>query len=72
MKVCILGSGAYGLALGSIFNRNKHNVMLWTFSKDEEKMLNVKRVSDKLPDYIIPDNVKITSSIKRYAYFNCN
>lgn len=65
MKVCILGSGAYGIALSSIFNRNKHNVMLWTFSKDEEKMLNVKRMSDKLPDYIIPDSVKITSSIKR-------
>ena len=65
MKVCILGSGAYGLALGSIFSRNKHNVVMWTFSKEEEKLLKLKRESSKLPGYIIPDNIKITSSIKR-------
>lgn len=65
MKVCILGSGAYGIALGSIFNNNKHNVYLWTFSKEEEKLLNSTRKSDKLPSYEIPKNIKITSSIKR-------
>ncbi len=65
MKVCILGSGAYGIALASLFNKNKHNVVLWTFSKEEEKQLKNKRESNKLPGYIIPNNIKITSSIKR-------
>lgn len=65
MKITILGCGAYGLALASIFNRNKENVVMWTFSKEEEKLLKRTRISSKLPDYAIPDNIKITSSIKR-------
>lgn len=65
MKVCILGSGAFGLALGSIFNKNKHNVVMWTFNKEEERLLKTKRVSDKLPGYVIPNDIKFTSSIKR-------
>lgn len=65
MKITILGCGAYGLALASIFNRNKENVVMWTFSKEEEKLLKRTRISSKLPDYVIPDNIKITSSIKR-------
>lgn len=65
MKICILGCGAYGLALASIFNKNKQNVVMWTFSKDEEILLNDKRESDKLLGYKIPNEIKITSSIKR-------
>lgn len=65
MKITILGCGAYGLALASIFNRNKENVVMWTFSKEEEKRLKKIRKSNKLPDYEIPENIKITSSIKR-------
>ena len=65
MKICILGCGAYGLALASIFNKNKQNVVMWTFSKDEEILLNDKRESDKLLGYKIPNDIKITSSIKR-------
>ena len=65
MKICILGCGAYGLALASIFNKNKHNVVMWTYSKDEEISLIDKRESDKLLGYKIPNDIKITSSIKR-------
>ncbi len=65
MKICILGCGAYGLALASIFNKNKQNVVMWTFSNDEEILLNDKRESDKLLGYKIPNEIKITSSIKR-------
>lgn len=65
MKICILGCGAYGLALASIFNKNKHNVVMWTYSKDEEISLINKRESNKLLGYKIPNDIKITSSIKR-------
>ena len=30
MKICILGAGAYGLALASIFYKNKQSVYVWT------------------------------------------
>lgn len=65
MKICILGSGAYGLALASIFNKNKHNVYVWTHSESEEKELTKTRVSPKIKDYKIPDKIKITTNLKK-------
>lgn len=65
MKVCILGSGAFGLALASIFNKNKHNCIVWTHSKEEKKELEETRESKKLKGYKIPNNIKITTSLKR-------
>ena len=37
MKVCIIGSGAFGIALASIFNKNKHNIILYSNNKSEVK-----------------------------------
>ena len=36
MKICILGSGAYGLALASVLVKNKVDVSMWSY-KEEEK-----------------------------------
>ena len=65
MNVTILGTGAYGLALSSMFLENNCNIIMWT--KSEEEKLNLER--DKcnkkvLPDYIIDDKIKITTSLK--------
>jgi len=65
MKICILGGGAYGLALASIFNKNRHNVIVWTHSKEEEKELEKTRTTDKIKNYTIPKSISITSSLKR-------
>lgn len=64
MKVCILGSGAYGLALASIINKNKHNITLWTHSKEECETLNNKRKTDKLPGYSIPKELEFTTDLE--------
>lgn len=63
MKICILGTGAYGMALASIFDYNKCNVMMWTNSKEELDMLIKNRKSDKI-DYTIPSNITISNNIK--------
>ena len=73
MKVAILGSGAYGLALASRLLMNKNDVEMWTYSKEEKKQLKETRISSKLPNYKIPKEIKITkkkstSTILR-AYF---
>lgn len=65
MNVTILGTGAYGLALSSMFLENNCNIVMWT--KNEEEKLNLER--DKcnkkiLPDYIIDDSIKITTNLK--------
>ena len=63
MKVCILGSGAYGISLCSILVRNKIDVSMWTFSKEECSLLNKNRKNDKI-DYIIPECVNISTNLK--------
>lgn len=63
MKTCVLGTGAYGLALASILIRNKNEVIMWTHSEDEYNDL-LKRRSSKLDGYIIPDGIMFTTNIK--------
>lgn len=64
MKVAILGSGAYGIALASIFYTNKHEVVLYTPIEEERKELNKTRVSNKLKNYKIPTRIKITTDLE--------
>lgn len=62
MKIAILGTGAYGMALASIFDYNKCNVMMWTNSEEEMNLLLRNRKSDKI-DYDIPDNITISTNM---------
>ena len=39
MKVTILGTGAYGLALSKVLVENKNEVVLWTTFEEEKKEL---------------------------------
>ena len=39
MKISILGTGAFGMALASIFYNNKCNIKMWTNSEEEKNML---------------------------------
>lgn len=65
MKVGLLGSGAYGLALSSILSYNRHEVTIWTKFESEAEMLEKDRENKKLlPNYKIDKNIKITTSVK--------
>lgn len=63
MKITIIGTGAYGIALASsLYQKNKIN--LWTkFEKECEELLTT-RVSKKLNNYTIPKEINITSDVK--------
>jgi len=63
VKIGILGTGAYGMALASIFDYNNCNVMMWTNSKEELELLTTNRKSDKI-DYDIPSNIIISNDMK--------
>lgn len=63
MKIGILGTGAYGMALASIFDYNKCNVMMWTNSNEEMELLLKNKKSDKI-DYNIPSTINISTDIK--------
>lgn len=63
MKVGILGTGAYGMALASIFYNNKHEIKMWTNSPEEMNSLLKDRRSDKI-NYNIPKEIIITTDMK--------
>ena len=63
MKIAILGTGAYGMALANIFSDNNCNVMMWTNSKEEMELLLRDRKSNKI-DYEIPSSISISTDMK--------
>ena len=63
MKVAILGTGAYGMALASIFYNNKLKVSMWTNSEEEKGLLLNSGKSNKI-DYIIPEDIIISTDMK--------
>ncbi len=67
MKVCILGSGAYGSALATIINENNHEAILWTKFEKEADMMIETRESPKLPGVKLDSKIGITSSLEEAA-----
>lgn len=63
MKISILGTGAFGMALASVFHDNKCSVKMWTNNEDEMNMLLSKRKSDKI-DYDIPSDIVISTDME--------
>ena len=65
MNVTILGTGAFGLALSSMFLENNCNIVMWTKSEEEKIKLEKDKCNKKvLPDYIISDKIRITTSLE--------
>ncbi len=63
MKISILGTGAYGMAMASVLHYNKHSIKMWTNSNDEANYLNTNRKSPKI-DYDIPSDIIISTNMK--------
>lgn len=64
MKVTILGSGAYGLALALAFNKNNNQVTVWTKIETEKVEIETTRKYEKvLPNVIIPNDINITTNL---------
>ena len=70
MKICILGTGAYGIALASIFYNNNCSIKMWTNSEEEKNLLINDRKSPKI-DYELPKDICITNDMKE-ATSNCD
>ena len=64
MKVAILGTGAYGLALANMFNQNDNDIILWTKYKEEKEKLETERETKSLPGIKFPDNFKFSYNMK--------
>lgn len=64
MKVTILGTGAYGLALSTVLAENKNEVVMWTTFEDEKKELLETKRSSKLDGFILDDKINITTNLE--------
>lgn len=63
MKISILGTGAYGMAMASLLHYNKYSIKMWTNSDEEASYLNTNRKSPKV-DYDIPNDIIISTNMK--------
>ena len=63
MKIAILGTGAYGLALSTVMYQNNNEITMWSKLKEEVEDLNKNRKSASL-NIEIPKDIIITNNLK--------
>ena len=63
-KICIIGSGSWGVALAIHAAKLGHEVRLWSFTEEEAKLINEEHKCKFLPMASIPENVRCTTNIK--------
>ncbi len=56
-KIAVIGSGSWGVALATYLARLGHQVHIWSFNKEEAKLLNDERKCAFLPELVVPENV---------------
>ena len=64
MKVAVLGSGAFGLALAKLFSKN-NNVVLYSNSEIEIHEILITRRIKAFPGYKIDDSIEFTANIEK-------
>ena len=65
MKVGILGTGAYGLALCSVMYENKCDIIMYSNTEEEMNGILKNRCNErKLPEYKIPEEIQFTTSLE--------
>lgn len=65
LKIGILGTGAFGLALASILYKNNNKIYMWSKFEDEILELKKAKKSSKLNDYCIPDDFVLTNNLEK-------
>lgn len=60
MRIQIIGSGSFGIALARVLALNGHDVFLWARNPEKREELRTKRhSSDYLPDVVLPERVAL-------------
>lgn len=64
MKVTVLGTGAYGLALANMLNQNNNEIILWSKFEEEITYLQKENKAKVLPNIKLPSNFKYTFNME--------
>ncbi|MCQ2609964.1 MAG: NAD(P)-binding domain-containing protein, partial [Lachnospiraceae bacterium] len=63
IKIAVLGSGTFGIALASLLCKNGHDVMVWSKFEEEIKELQKTHRQKNLKGLKIPSKIKYTTDI---------
>ena len=64
-KISVIGSGGWGIALTILLHKNGHNLIIWSFDKKEAEELKINRQNKtKLPNILLPEDIKVTNNLK--------
>ena len=65
MKVSLIGTGAYGIAMAMMLHKNNKDIIMWTENEEKNKEYEKKGYIDGiLPDIKCPEDIKLTTSIE--------
>lgn len=64
MKVGILGSGSWGMALAILLESNGYQPHVWSFSQEEADVINYERKCIFLPDIKLGDSIKCSTDFE--------
>ncbi|ERT42473.1 NAD(P)H-dependent glycerol-3-phosphate dehydrogenase [Fusobacterium nucleatum] len=65
VKISVIGSGGWGIALAILLHKNGHNLTIWSFDKKEAEELKINRQNKtKLPNILLPEDIKVTNNLK--------
>ena len=64
MRVTVLGTGAYGLALANMLNQNNNEIILWSKFEEEITYLQKENKTKVLPNIKLPSNFKYTFNME--------
>lgn len=69
MKIGIIGTGAYSVAIASMLNKKNKDIVMWTESKDKyDKYLKDGCIKDVIENYTLPQNIKLTLDYKEASF----
>ena len=63
-KICIIGSGSWGVAIGIHAANTGNKVIMWARSDEECAEINKNRRTKYLPNVTIPQSIKCTTSLE--------
>ena len=64
-EIGVIGAGSWGTALAILLNQNGNHVTLWSHRESEAEKIHTTRKTSKLPEILLPDEIRVTADLKR-------
>lgn len=69
MNITIIGTGAWGTALGIHFSQHGHRINMWTHNAEHARVIQESRQNERyLPGFSLPENLNVFADLKTALY----